>query len=217
MKQIFSAHRQFWSQKKFRASVYIGFIFLVVSLAANYFANYYVATRNSIPVADIILDNLPTLNVNFLFENGFMMFCLFVAFVLFFHPSKIPFAAKSIAVFIAIRSISISLTHLATPPDHSFLDLNNLFLRMTSGNDLFFSAHTGFPYLLALIFWDHKILRYVFIALSVFFGAVVLLGHLHYSIDVFAAYFITFGVYHITRKIFIDDRHFWLRHIGAIK
>jgi hypothetical protein len=216
MKKIFSKQRQFWSQKKFRTSAYIGFVFLVASLLVNYFANYYVATRNSISVADIILDNIPTINVNFFFEQGFVILCSFIAIVLFFHPSKIPFTVKSIAVFIAVRSISISLTHLATPPDHSFLDLNNFFLRMTSGNDLFFSGHTGLPYLLALIFWSDKKLRYIFLGLSAFFGVIVLLGHLHYSIDVFAAYFITYGVFHLTRKIFIDDRHFWLSQIKPV-
>ncbi len=216
MKKIFSIQRQFWSQKKFRTSAYIGLLFLVASLLANYFANSYVATKASSSVADIVLDNIPTLNVDFFFEQGFLILCLFIVVILFYHPSKIPFAVKSIAVFIAVRSISITLTHLAIPPEHSFLDLNNFFLRMTSGNDLFFSAHTGLPYLLALIFWNHKILRYVFIALSAFFGVVVLLGHLHYSIDVFAAYFITYGVFHVTKKIFVDDRHFWLSQIKGI-
>ena len=216
MNKIFSKHRQFWSQKKFRYSAYLGFVFLVVSLFANYFANSYVAAKASIPVADIILDNIPVFDVDFFFQQGFLILCLIILVVLFYHPSKIPFAVKSIAVFIAVRSISITLTHLATPTDHTVLDLNNLFQRMTSGNDLFFSAHTGLPYLMALIFWSDKKLRYMFLGLSVFFGAVVLLGHLHYSIDVFAAYFITFGVFHITKKIFVDDRHYWLSQLKSV-
>lgn len=208
MKKIFSKHRQFWSQKKFRSSAYLGFLLLLASLFMNYFANSFVAAKASSPVADIILDNIPVVNVDFIFEQGFMLFFLFVAAVLFYQPTKIPFTLKSIAVFIVVRSISISLTHLAIPPQHSFLDLNNLFQRMTSGNDLFFSAHTGLPYLMALIFWEDKKLKYIFIALSLFFGAAVLFGHLHYSIDVFAAFFITFGVFRITKRLFNNDDHF---------
>jgi hypothetical protein len=213
MKKIFTKHRQFWSQKKFRYSAYFGFGLLILSLLANYLANSYVAAKASNSVADIILDNIPVFNVDLIFEQGFMIFSLFVAVVLFFHPSKIPFAVKSIAIFIAVRSISISLTHLAIPPAHSFLDLNNFFLRMTSGNDLFFSAHTGLPYLLALIFWENKKMRYIFLSLSLFFGVAVLMGHLHYTIDVFAAFFITFGVFHITKRFFSTDNHFLIDEV----
>ncbi|MCL5009147.1 MAG: hypothetical protein M1400_02270, partial [Patescibacteria group bacterium] len=50
-----------------------------------------------------------------------------------------------------------------------------------------------------------RLLRYVFLAASVVFGAAVLLGHLHYSIDVFSAFFITYGIYRIAVKIFPAD------------
>ena len=33
-------------------------------------------------------------------------------------------------------------------------------------------------------------------------AAIVLLGHYHYSIDVFAAFFITYGIYHIALSLF---------------
>jgi hypothetical protein len=48
-------------------------------------------------------------------------------------------------------------------------------------------------------------LRWIFFGFSAFFGAVVLFGHLHYSIDVFAAYFITFTIYSIAKKFFPAD------------
>jgi len=35
---------------------------------------------------------------------------------------------------------------------------------------------------LALIFWDNKYLRYLFLILTVFFGASVLLAHVHYPL-----------------------------------
>ena len=55
---------------------------------------------------------------------------------------------------------------------------------------------------MALVYWREKYLRYIFLVWSVFFGAVVLLGHFHYSIDVFAAFFITFTIYHIAIYFF---------------
>jgi membrane-associated phospholipid phosphatase len=58
---------------------------------------------------------------------------------------------------------------------------------------------------MALIYWDDKPKRYLFLAWSVVFGATVLLGHLHYTIDVFAAFFITYGIYHLARWLFPRD------------
>lgn len=72
----------------------------------------------------------------------------------------------------------------------------------TSSNDLFFSGHTGLPFLFALIFWKYKIPRYVFTVSSGIAGVAVLLSHVHYTIDVLGAYFITYTIYVISKKIF---------------
>lgn len=72
----------------------------------------------------------------------------------------------------------------------------------TFGGDLFFSGHTGAPFLLALMFWKDPRLRLTFLAATALFGAAVLLGHLHYSIDVFAAFFISYGIHDLARFVF---------------
>jgi hypothetical protein len=41
------------------------------------------------------------------------------------------------------------------------------------------------------------------------FGVVVLLGHLHYSIDVLSAFFISYGIYRIAEIIFHKDKMLW--------
>ena len=82
---------------------------------------------------------------------------------------------------------------------------DNIIDWFTFTGDMFFSAHTGLPFLAALLFWQNKIWRYVFLISSLIFGATVLLGHLHYSIDVFSAFFITYGIYHLAIKFFPKD------------
>jgi len=62
------------------------------------------------------------------------------------------------------------------------------------------------PFLLALMFWNNKVLRYVFLGFSILFAVVVLLGHLHYSIDVLSAFFITYTIFDICKFIFKKDR-----------
>jgi membrane-associated phospholipid phosphatase len=61
------------------------------------------------------------------------------------------------------------------------------------------------PVLAALIFWEYAAWRTAFLAFSVVFAVVVLLGHIHYSIDVASAYFITFTIFVIAKTIFAKD------------
>jgi hypothetical protein len=122
---------------------------------------------------------------------------------------------KSISLFVIIRSIFISLTHLGPYPDRIVTDVMQSGLiyfffsyddfLWSTGGDLFFSAHTGLPFLIALIFWDIRRMRIFCIISAIFFGIIVLLGHLHYSIDVLAAFFITYGIFHISKKVFAKD------------
>jgi membrane-associated phospholipid phosphatase len=64
---------------------------------------------------------------------------------------------------------------------------------------------------MALIFWEDKFFRYLFIATSVMFGIVVLMAHLHYSIDVLAAFFITYSIFKIAVFFFKKDRELFLK------
>jgi hypothetical protein len=110
-------------------------------------------------------------------------------------------------VFVLIRSVFITLTHIGAFPDHAQIDYSlNIVKLFTRGGDLFFSSHVGLPFLLALVFWKNELIRALFIIASVFFAFVVLLAHLHYSIDVASAFFITYTIFHIARTFFKKDR-----------
>ncbi len=211
VKKTFHKHKSYWSRKSFRRSVLLGIVFLVVSLFINSAADNYTLHHASNHVTDIILDNIPVFNVDFIFVEGFTIFWIFVVLLQIHEPMTLPFVLKNLALFIVIRSIFVSLTHMAIPPQHSFLDPGYLFKKFTSQDDLFFSSHTGTPFLFALIYWENKWLRTIFLATSIIFGAAVLLGHLHYSIDVFAAFFITYGIYDIARYFFQRDHALCLK------
>jgi hypothetical protein len=73
------------------------------------------------------------------------------------------------------------------------------------GSDLFFSGHTGLPFLAALAFWHIPQWRVFYLALTAFFGSIVLLGHYHYSIDVLAALFITHVIFQMSCWLFGRD------------
>ena len=202
MRETFSRHKYHWNRKEFRYSVLIGAVLFALSILVSHLASDYANVKASNYVTDILLNNLPVMDVGGILNYGVMVFSVLVIYFVIIEPKRIPFVLKSLALFVIIRAAFITLTHLGPVPVETPVDPNDLFSRLISGSDYFFSGHTGMPYLIALIFWENKLIRNISIAFSVIFGASVILGHLHYSIDVFAAFFITFGIFHIARKIF---------------
>lgn len=198
-------YQPYLRDRKFLISSAVSLLFLIFSFFINYQAGTYATESQSSPVSDVILSNTPVFDVTAIFHYGSIIMVLFIALMLIWYPKSLPFGVKSIALFIIVRSISISLTHIGAFPlrvDVSSLSLIDSF---TFGGDLFFSGHTGMPFLMALVFWENKQLRYAFIAISIFMGAIVLLGHLHYTIDVFSAFFITYTIFHIAKFLFKKD------------
>ena len=195
-----------WESPIFRFSTAISLIALFISGFINYYAGTYATEQASNFVTDIILSNTPVFNVDDVFVYGSFVLSVFVLALLVIHPKKIPFTLLSLSLFVFTRSIFISLTHLGPFPLHAALDLGNIANKFIFGGDLFFSGHTGIPFLMALIFWNEKYLRYIFIGWSIVFGVTALMGHLHYTIDVISAFFITYTIFHIAEIIFKKER-----------
>ncbi len=205
MENIIKGYKLHFKNRGFVISVVFAMAMLVVSLFVNFYAGMYATNRASNAVSDIILSNIRTFDVDGLFVYGGFSLFIFIVILCLVNPKKIPFTVKSISLFIVIRSIFISLTHLGPFPTQALVPAENIISYVSFTGDLFFSGHTGLPFLMALIYWDNKFIRYLFFALSLFFGVVVLLGHLHYSIDVLSAFFITYTIYHISETIFKKD------------
>ncbi len=214
MNHTIEKHKFHWSQRSFLFSVFWAFLFLSLSLSVNYAAGNYANKMASNGVTDIILDNVPIIDVDGIFVYGAILFGLFMVLILIKEPKQIPFIVKSIALFVFVRAIFISLTHIGPiiqqlPPDPNIFYRNLVF-----GADYFFSGHTGLPFLMALSYWGSKHLRNIFLAVSMIFGASALLGHYHYSIDVFAAFFISYSIFHIARWLFPSEYKLFLHDLN---
>lgn len=193
---------------RYYASLLEALILFAISVIATHFASRYAEINASNYVEDIILSNTPVYNFEFIFVQGAIMLTLFVVVLCLRFRRAAPFLIKSVSLFIIIRAVFVSLTHIGPYPLKLELE-SGLLNFITSGNDLFFSGHTGLPFLIALIFWRHLYIRILFLSSSIVFGIIVLLSHLHYSIDVFAAFFITYSIYHIAIKFFHKDYEFF--------
>ena len=76
------------------------------------------------------------------------------------------------AVFLLVRSVFVALTLIAPSPidpQKPAPFFNSIFY----GGDLFFSGHTGLPFMAALAFWHIPQWRTFYLALTAFFGSIV--------------------------------------------
>jgi len=201
--------KTYMGDKNFHMSFWSGAILLALSLVTQFFVNGYVTRSISESVTDIILSNTRVYEVGGIFVWGSVILVFIGAFICIKHINYAPFVMKSVALFTLIRSVFVSLTHISPFPTHAIISSaffhKEVFQGILTGNDLFFSGHTGVPFLLALIFWENKTLRIIFLSFSALFAIVVLLGHLHYSIDVLSAFFITYTIFHICTVFFKKD------------
>ncbi len=191
-------------KRHYNNSLAEGFTFAVFSLFLTHYASMYAKLRASNPVDDLILSNTSVYNMEPLFVQGAIALSLFILALCFKYYKGAPYLLKTIALFFSTRAIFVMLTHIGPFPFQLDLD-SNLLSFISTGNDLFFSGHTGLPFLLGLMFWKHKLLRYFFVLSSILLGSAALLAHLHYTIDVFAAFFITHSLYTLSKKFFKFD------------
>lgn len=205
MKKLLDSHKQYWGEKQFISSILVGILFFAGSLAFNHYTYNYAIREASNSLNDLILDHLPVFNVDFILNEGVMIAIGLLVLALILEPKRLPFVLKSMALFIIIRAIFITLTHFGPPIDRGNLNPEDMMYTLSAGSDFFFSGHTGMPFLLALIFWDNKIVRYVGFAITAIFGSAVILGHFHYSIDVLAAFFISYTILQLSKVFFAND------------
>ena len=201
-------YKDLFTKEKIR-SLCVAFLLIALALVFQYYSSAYSTRNSSRFVGDIFLDNLPVVNMNGVIIEGAMFTILVVgAALLLCKPKYILFTLKAVAIFIAIRAFFVAATHLGIYPDQ-IVPGNDIIDRIYMALDLqagyFFSAHTGLPFLMALIFWDERLWRYILLSLSFVFGVSVLLAHVHYSIDVFAAPFMTYSIFKLAQYLFPAD------------
>ena len=206
MGQILKNNKDFWTDTQSLLAAFISCILLGLSFVVNFYAGVYATLKASNPVTDIVLDNIRVYDVDTIFTYGPVFLWAFVAVLCLNQPKRIPFVLKSVALFIFTRSFFITLTHIGPSIEGNIIDYSSRVIKdFTFGGDLFFSAHTGLPFLMALVFAKDRRLLILFTLTAIFFGVIVLMGHVHYTIDVVAAFFITFTIFTLAKYFFKKD------------
>ena len=133
--------------------ILIALIFFFIALVLNYIAGTYtsqIATVKEVP--DLILSSIPPINLNFIFVWLFLaVIVVLIVYPLIFKPNKIHYYLGMFGSFVLTRAIFITLTHLKTPVDAIPVSFPFYVDKLFVSNDMFFSGHTGLPFLGYLI------------------------------------------------------------------
>ena len=206
---------------EYRYSFITACLLLGLSYVAEHFANLYELSYSlrptSTPVGDLLLDNLPVVNLNFIIVEGALLAILAGTVFVLLRPRYILFTLKSLALLIIVRALFVSLTHVGIYPgniDPGVGIFDGIYTYLNFQTGFFFSGHTALPFLMALIFWQERPARIAFLSLSCIFGVAVLLAHIHYSIDVLAAPFMAYGIFNSAHYLFPRDRELIERGIS---
>jgi hypothetical protein len=193
-------YKNLFTSKKYILDLLVSVFFFVFVTGFFFkgYLKYYLKTLDYNPVNDELLNMLPDINLDIIASQYiFVIVLLFLGYTIFFKLEKLPFYIKTITLLYTAKFIILPTTNLTYPAGAIHESFDTIY------NDLFFSGHTAFPVLLYFITKDDaKSLRWFFLFSAFVEGITVLLMNLHYTIDVYAAPFFAYGVYHIAKNIF---------------
>ncbi len=168
----------------------------------------WVADQRNLPTgSDWVLRHLPVVNVLPVLSWGFFALTLYaVGAAVLYYPRRMPFLAFTISVYLIVRAAFVFLSPIGAPMgmvDMRQLDflMARLLGRWTFMNEFIFSGHTGIPFLFFL-FFETRWLKASMLAGSLTMGVCVLLSRNHYTVDVLAAYLVTYSIYKLSDRLY---------------
>lgn len=178
---------------------YIGLVALAAGILSNYasetYLHNYMNEGKSLPMlSDLILDNLPYMDVSVIYD----IFCLFpVAFLLVYivhrkEYNRIPFFLLMIGIFYIVRGIFIVLTPFGNPP--MFEGSESIFKGFSRYElGVYPSGHAGNIFMMYLLVRD-SIYRKLILFCLVVVIITLFLARGHYSIDILSGLFFSYAI-----------------------
>lgn len=194
-----------WANQSFRIKAIIGSICLLFVLVSfpRFFA--IIELRNGIVLNDAFLSRLPSADLSIpifitIWSTAFLLIRRIIQSPSLFLQFLLSFLFLSI---VRIGTISlfpldapIGLIPLKDPISSLFYGGKDIFIT----KDLFFSGHTATQFLMFLCL-QKKMDKYLTGLTSILIAIMVLIQHIHYTIDVFAAFPLTYLVYLLGKKV----------------
>ena len=195
--------KQAWKDNLFRKKIYIGVIILIAILACFHIFFQAIEKRNGYLMNDILLNKIPAQNVSpFIF--AIIWFCSLLALIRCIQKPDIFILCLYSFIFISLfRFISISLFPLNPPIGLIPLTdpITNFFYGKTFiTKDLFFSGHTATQFLIFLCV-QNRTDKIISFCATVFVGILILVQHVHYTLDVISAPLFAYLAYSLAQKV----------------
>jgi len=195
--------KEFLKEKRNRIELLITLLLLlaVITSLAN-FLNY-VEARKGVVLPDPILSLFQPIDLTWLTFALIYVSLIVAIATLFKNPKRLMFAIQLYTLMVAVRIVAMYL--LPLDPPSQMIILNDPLVEFfgtgqTLTKDLFFSGHTATLFILFLVS-EKKIIKTIFLFSTIVVAISVLLQHVHYSIDVFAAVFFTYACYKFIVKV----------------
>lgn len=195
--------KEFLKEKRNRFELVITLFLLAVVLTS--LANFlnYVEARKGVLLPDPLLNLFNPIDLTWLTFALIYVSLIVAIATLSKNPKRLLFAVQLYTFMVAVRILAMYL--LPLQPPEKMIILNDPFVEFfgtgqTLTKDLFFSGHTATLLILFLIS-EKKIIKTIFLISTIVVAIAVLLQHVHYTIDVFAAVFFTYTCYVVLEKL----------------
>ena len=178
---------------------YIGLAAVIGGKQLNFYSqtylHHYMQEGKTLPVlSDLILDNLPYYDIDYLYD--IFMVVAFLAFIAnIIHKNeynKLPYFLLVIGIFQLVRGVFIILTPFGHPSLFNGTDSPfNAFSKYELG--VYPSGHTGMAYMYFLL-TQNKNYRIVLLFCVLIIIATLFLARGHYSIDILSGIFFAYAI-----------------------
>jgi membrane-associated phospholipid phosphatase len=209
-------------ERSFSAEIYTGFRFLlrswqfyagaatmllgmILNFASQTYLHNYMEEGKTLPMlSDLILDNIPLVDVSLYYDLlSLSAFLLMLAYIVFKNEYRsLPFFLLICGIFYLTRGVFIVLTPFGNPPN--FNGSNgpfNGFSKYELG--VYPSGHVGSAFLFLLMIKD-KLFKWLISACLVLIIITLLLSRGHYSIDIFSGLFFAYAIKSFGDKYFAN-------------
>jgi hypothetical protein len=189
--------KEFYKNRKTEIILTVVFLLIILIIFSNFLQ--FVEGRDGVSLPDPILNLFNPIDLTWL-TFGIIYASLIIAIINFVkEPDKLLLAIQCYSLMVVFRLIAMYLTPFSAP--EKLLLLDDPFVQFFGSGqiltkDLFFSGHTATLFLLFLIA-DKKYLKVIFLSCTLVVATAVILQHVHYTVDVFAAPFIVYTSYRI--------------------
>ena len=192
-----------WKLSAFRKRLAAILVTLLLVVVINPFFFSHIQQRNGIELNDWLLNFIPKYDVSI------PVFCILWSVVVLAllravqEPRFLIMFGWTYLLLVVSRIISISLVPLNLPK--GLINLHDPITNIFYGNqlitkDLFYSGHTATMFLIFLCLKNKYDKAYALVA-TIAIAVLLLVQHVHYTIDVVAAPFFTYLLYMLSKKI----------------